>query len=94
MLKTNKIFLKDCELVYHYLLLRNSFKLDWVNYKIFKKRIFYILNKNNWRYIRFLFHYLHDLKVFEKKYINQNIHYRFNPFGNPDPPKLYLLDWT
>ena len=81
MKKKDRDFLNDLETVILYLKYRNSFSLQFVSYKIFKRRMSYILSNQNYFYIRFLFQHLVIIKVMEKK---KGL-YRFNPFLKEDP---------
>ena len=78
-MKKDSKFKDDLNTSFIYLSYRNSFDLGFVNYKIFKKRIHYILNSYDFFYIRQIFQELVFQKKIERIKTNK-ILYRFNPY--------------
>ena len=87
MRRYNRLFLDDVETSLIYLSYRNSFDIGWVSYKVYKKRIHFILNNSDYLYIRNIFQFLVENNKVEKKKFNKSIFYRFNPLKRRDTEK-------
>jgi len=72
---------EDIENVFAYLEFRNSFNMGWVPYFCFKKRIKYILDTDDYLYVRKIFCHLITKGFIIKKKNRATTRFCWNPFN-------------